>query len=131
MPSPFPGMDPYLEHQNIFPNLHDRLIVYLEDAIQPQLPESYYAKGSQRIWLEYLEETRIPDVSVLMSVRSGSPPTKDHGGLAIAEIPVKITAPYVPWDEFRETFLEIYSKAEGEPRLVTSIEVLSPINKSP
>ncbi len=131
MPSPFPGMDPYLEHPNIFPNLHDRLIVYLEDAIQPQLPEPYYAKGAQRIWFEYLEETRIPDVSVLKPARTNSPKPKAEGGVAIAEIPVRITTPYVPWDEFRETFVEIYSKENGEPRLVTAMEVLSPINKSP
>lgn len=130
MPSPFPGMDPYLEHPNIFPNLHDRLIVYLADAIQPLLPETYYAKGSQRIWLEYLEGSRIPDVSLLKANRPGGSAT-GAGGVAVAEIPVRITAPYLPWDEFHESFLEIYSTAEEEPRLVTAIEFLSPSNKSP
>ena len=28
MPSPFPGMDPYLENPEIFPDLHDSLITY-------------------------------------------------------------------------------------------------------
>ena len=59
MPSPFPGMDPYLEDPNIFPNLHDKLIMYMEEFIQPQLPEAYYAKASQRVWLEYAEGSRI------------------------------------------------------------------------
>jgi hypothetical protein len=131
MPSPFPGMDPYLEHPNVFPNLHDKLIVHMEEAIQPLLPEPYYAKGAQRVWLEYVEGSRVPDVSVLRTNRPASHPTNDGGGVAIAEMPVKITAPYIPWDEFHETFLEIYSKEDGQPRLVTAIEVLSPINKSP
>jgi hypothetical protein len=131
MPSPFPGMDPYLEHPNVFPNLHDKLIVHLEEAIQPQLPEPYYAKGAQRVWLEYVEGSRYPDVTVLRANQPASRPPSDDGGVAIAEIPVKITAPYIPWDEFRETFLEVYSKVDGQPRLVTAIEVLSPINKSP
>jgi hypothetical protein len=131
MPSPFPGMDPYLEHPNIFPNLHDRLIVYLEDAIQPLLPEKYFAKGAQRVWLEYVEGSRIPDVSVLRGNRPVNAIAPTESGVALAEIPVKITAPYIPWDEFHESYLEIYSKAEGEPRLVTAIEILSPINKTP
>jgi hypothetical protein len=29
MPSPFPGMDPYLEHPAVFPGLHSRLITAL------------------------------------------------------------------------------------------------------
>lgn len=43
MPSPFPGMDPCLEHPEIFPGLHDRLIAYLSEALQPVLPSPYYA----------------------------------------------------------------------------------------
>ncbi|MCI0360485.1 MAG: DUF4058 family protein [Planctomycetaceae bacterium] len=131
MPSPFPGMDPYLEHPNVFPNLHDRLILYLEEEIQQLLPEPYFAKSGQRIWLEFVKGSRIPDVSVLRKDRPSGRPRQEDGGTAVAELPVKVTAPYVPWDEFHESFLEIYSKEEGEPRLVTAIEVLSPINKSP
>jgi hypothetical protein len=29
MPSPFPGMDPYLDNPEIFPDFHDSLIIYL------------------------------------------------------------------------------------------------------
>lgn len=28
MPSPFPGMDPYVEHAEIFPDFHDRFIMH-------------------------------------------------------------------------------------------------------
>jgi len=123
-------MDPYLEHPNVFPNLHDRLIVYLEEEIQPKLPESYFAKGAQRVWLEYSESTRIPDVSMLRTTDpSGQRPA--GGGTAVAEVPVKIPAPSIASDEFHESFLEIYVKSEGEPRLVTALEILSPINKTP
>ena len=131
MPSPFPGMDPYLEHPNVFPNLHDRLILYLEEAIQPLLPAPYYAKSGQRIWLEFVKGSRIPDVGVLRKDRPSSRSSQEDGGVAVAELPVKITAPHVPWEEFHESYLEIYTKEEDEPRLVTAIEILSPINKSP
>jgi hypothetical protein len=45
MPSPSPGMDPYLEHPVYFPDLHERLITSLSEVIQVGLPEPYYAVG--------------------------------------------------------------------------------------
>lgn len=131
MPSPFPGMDPYLEHPNVFPNLHDKLIVHLEETLQPLLPEPYYAKGNQRVWVDYVEASRIPDVGVMKQSRPAGNLELESGGVAVAEMPVKVSAPYIPWDEFREPFVEIYSKEGDQPRLVTAIEVLSPTNKMP
>ena len=34
MPSPFPGMDPYLESREVFPDFHDSFIFCLREAIQ-------------------------------------------------------------------------------------------------
>ncbi len=41
MASPFPGMDPYLESLDWFPNLHDGLITFLVGALMRRLPEPY------------------------------------------------------------------------------------------
>ena len=49
MPSPFPGMDPYLEHPEFFPDLHDSFITYLREFLQPRLPEPYYAETRARL----------------------------------------------------------------------------------
>src|SRR4051794_31039689 len=43
MPSPFPGMDPYLEDPRIFAGLHGRLITYLAEALEAVLPRRYVA----------------------------------------------------------------------------------------
>lgn len=51
MPSPFPGMDPYLEHPDIFPGLHDGLIAYLRESLQPLLPPPYHADIGRRTWV--------------------------------------------------------------------------------
>ncbi len=37
MPSPFPGMNPYLEHPELWPEVHSRLIIAITDAIFPHL----------------------------------------------------------------------------------------------
>ncbi|NEO03945.1 MAG: DUF4058 family protein, partial [Moorea sp. SIO3I7] len=36
-PSPFPGMDPYVEHPSAWPNVHHRLITAIADSLAPQL----------------------------------------------------------------------------------------------
>ena len=35
MNTPFPGMDPYLEHPALWPGLHNRLIVTMANQLQP------------------------------------------------------------------------------------------------
>lgn len=134
MPSPFPGMDPYLEKPSVFAGLHGRLITYLEDAIQPLLPPPYFAKSGQRVWVELDERQREPDVS-LVAPSSWKVEPRGSGGTAVAERtttePVVITVELVPSDEFREPFLDIFTAEGGAHRLVTSIEILSPSNKTP
>ena len=49
MPSPIPGMDPFLEDPAVFPDLHDNLIAELRNAINAQLPPPYYASSASRV----------------------------------------------------------------------------------
>jgi hypothetical protein len=69
MPSPFPGIDPYLEDQAYWEDFHARLIVYLCDALNDILPEHYEARLQERISLVeahdvWIEIRRRPDRSV-------------------------------------------------------------------
>jgi hypothetical protein len=133
MPSPFPGMDPFLENADHFRNLHNRLIIYLEDALQPVLPESYYAKSGERVWLEYSERYVEPDVNIHRHrSRHTAGATSTTALLDPPHIqPVIVVLPDKPDDELREPYLEIYAGRGEDKRLVTSIEVLSPSNKTP
>ncbi len=49
MPSPSPGMDPYIERPEIWPDFHDRLITFLQEALQPLLRPRYVALGQDRL----------------------------------------------------------------------------------
>lgn len=136
MPSPFPGMDPFLENQNIFPDLHDSFIAYVREAIQGRLPEPYFAGLGSRIWLDFARRQIGPDVQVSKTEHTksagdnGASEDEASGGVAVATRtrPVVIT---VPHDEFREPFLEIRRIEGNEQRLVTVVEILSLTNKSP
>src|SRR5436309_1645946 len=43
MPSPFPGMDPYLESRNLWKGVHDSLVYRMLEDLQPQLQPRYLA----------------------------------------------------------------------------------------
>ncbi len=133
MPSPFPGMDPFLEDPAVFPDLHDSLIYCLREALNVVLPPSYHAGIASRVWLEASQRRIGPDVKVLhgpQPVNGGATGGSGGGGVAVAEaVATEPVAVEVEVEEERESLLEIY--AEPGRRVVTTIEVLSPSNKTP
>jgi hypothetical protein len=48
MPSPFPGMDPYLDSPQIWPDLHHALAVEMRNQLNQTLPSCYYARVESR-----------------------------------------------------------------------------------
>ena len=135
MPSPFPGMDPYLESPDWFPDLHDGLITFIKALLQERLPPSYYARSTQRVWLE-VEHRRIePDVDVLRTSGAHTGFSEPVGGrVAVAEPvtaePVVVTVESMAGDPFEEPYLEIRRRQGTDDVLVASIEILSPSNKT-
>ncbi len=125
MPSPFPGMDPYLERPTLFPGLHGRLIAVVSETLQERLPPPYFAEMGERVWVEVSQRFIEPDASVFRGV------SEPGGSIAAAPVrsqPIIVT---VPHDERRETFVEIRASGDDGERLVTAIEFLSPSNKTP
>ena len=143
MPSPFPGMDPYLERTRWFRGFHNGLIFCLQGLLQPKLPEPYYALTGELVWLEGSERHVEPDVDVFrpVSIRRRPRPEPDEGGgVATMEVEMETVADPEPivvsvdapfeGEERTEPFLEIYARGKGEDRLITAIEVLSRTNKT-
>ncbi len=125
MPSPFPGMDPYIERPALWPDFHDSLIAAIRAALNPVLRPRYAALTQDRLYVTESNRPIYPDVGIIQMSRRG-PPT--NGGVAVldAEAPAVFD---LAQDEVREPFIEIIEPAAGN-RVVTAIEVLSPINKT-
>ena len=139
MPSPFPGMDPYLESPDWFPDLHDGMITFIKGELQARLPRPYYARSRQRVWLGLENRDHVePDVDVLRS--GGAKPSRrrhdaDTGGVAVAEPvtsdPVVVRAGRIMGDPEHEPFLEIHRRQGPDDIVVAIVEILSPSNKTP
>jgi hypothetical protein len=129
MRPPFPGMDPWLEHPVLWPDVHNSLITAIRDALAPMvMPRYFVGVESRTTVLNGLDVDLIyrPDVSIL----SRELPTEPRGpGVAVLErTDVKPFDVVVPIDdEVEETFLAIH-ELPGR-KLVTVIEVLSPTSK--
>ena len=127
MPSPFPGMDPYLEHPAIWPDVHQRLIVALADALGPQLRPRYRAAIEERVYVTDVEGPFFlgrPDVSVVEVGRTAGPAMQ--APVALVE-PRIVQVPLL--DRIREGYLEVREAAIGG--VVTVVELLLPTNKYP
>ena len=131
MPSPFPGMDPFLEQPDIFPDFHDRFVTHVSEAIQKRLPPPYLAGLGRRAWIEVSERFIGPDVQVVHSRRGGRG-TGGDAAVAVATPPrSRLLVIRVPHDERSEPLVEIYLGRGSGRRLVTALEVLSWSNKTP
>jgi hypothetical protein len=127
MPSPFPGMDPYLEDH--WRDVHTRLVIYISDALQEVVPSSLRARVEERVVLETPEglsqDDRYPDVRVVEFRPAGGRP-RQADGTAVAE-PIVLQAETEP---LTEPYIEIIDVSSGN-KVVTILEVLSPTNKTP
>ena len=128
MPSPFPGMDPYLEAH--WRDVHASLVIYARDALQGALPGGLRARVEESVLLETPQgpgdHLLFPDVRVVeYASRGEAEPLRELEGTA--EEPVLLDLEDEP---ITETFLEIIDLGSGN-RVVTVIEFLSPSNKNP
>jgi Protein of unknown function (DUF4058) len=131
MPSPFPGMNPYLEHPSAWANIHHRLITAIADVLAPQLLPKYQILIEERIYQVESEDSiliGVPDVTI-QKVGSSSQPIAT-GNIAVSEPstqPRSVTL--IHPETVRQSYLEVREIATGQ--VVTVIEVLSPVNKRP
>lgn len=131
MPSPFPGIDPYLEHPDLWPGLHNRLIVRIADLLSPQLRPKYFVSLEVRMYEEKDAKSLLvglPDVSLLSKKSQVNTPNSTESQVAVIETstkPITVTLP-IPIT-IRQGYLEIQEVATKE--VVTTIEILSPTNK--
>jgi hypothetical protein len=124
MNTPFPGMDPYLEHPILWESIHARLIVAIANQLQPRLDPRYVASIEERVFVEG-PQRRIPDVWIQKAADDGN---AGAVGVALAEADAAMIVE-VEGLELRETRVEILD-AYNNMKLVAIIEVVSPTNKA-
>lgn len=130
MPSPFPGMDPYLEGP-LWPDVHQALANKLRQRLTPQLRPRYTARLEVYLVEDTAPEGEIgilyPDVEILQRPQPPAPtaPGRSAGGVALTPAPLSV--PVLQPVRVRIPTVEIRDTAHNV--LVSCIEILSPVNK--
>jgi hypothetical protein len=119
-------MDPYLEGY-LWPDVHTALAHKIRQLLAPQIQPGYVARLEISLVEDESFETEIgvmyPDVEVI-KIR----PTPELPGRATRAEPVATTAPLtISIPQLRLISVEIRDVAQNQ--LVTSIEIISPVNK--
>ncbi len=128
MPSPFPGMDPYIELQE-WEDFHTRFNTVISEMLAPEVEPRYVVRVERRVYVEGHfsdgEQWRSADAAILWSGDSNPTAVVAPSSAAVAVEPLEGIIP-MP-QERRETYLVIRERETLE--VVTVIETLSPANK--
>ncbi len=131
MPSPFPGMDPYIQTQE-WGDFHQSFIQQVRDRLNDTLPQGYAARVERRVYYQdeiLIEDPQfmVPDGVVLEDPRPR--PTRGTGtSAAVAELSEPIACWLPEVTEHREAWLEI--REVRTRRIITLMELISPANKT-
>lgn len=129
MPSPFPGMDPFLEAGGFWRDFHLRFLAACGDQLAERLPDNYVTRYEERSYLLETatdpEQSYFPDLAIERERQLLQRPAALAGLLTLE--PVTIPHLRVRTEEIRERWLEIRRGPDWD--LVTAVELLSPTNK--
>jgi hypothetical protein len=128
MPSPFPGIDPFIEMQE-WEDFHSRFNNDVSDALVPRLEPRYIVRVERRVYVEGsfqdADQWRSADAAIILAENHPPASVATLAGSATAIAPVECEIP-MP-QERRETYLVIRARETME--VITVIETLSPTNK--
>lgn len=131
MTSPFPGMDPFLEG-DLWRDVHQRLATKIGNLLTPQLRPKYVARIEKYVIEDNnpiaIEGALYPDTSVLsnQSTNTLKEPEIAYNSDSPSS-PITQSIKLSPPIEVRIPIIKIRD-LDGN-RLVTAIEILSPVNK--
>ena len=127
MKSPFPGMNPWLEGY-LWPDVHSDLASAIRAILAPQIAPKYVARLAIAAYSDHDPESEIgityPDVEVMQRDNIAKEPAVAYGNRITTE--PTILSPFLP---IEQKIVSIEIRDVEHNKLVTAIEILSPINK--
>ena len=88
MPSPFPGMDPYLEEPGLWPDVQHGLISQMQAVLNRQLRPKYHVRVEERV---YISDENDPGREVIIpDPRVGESRPDGPVAATLPEIPIPL-----------------------------------------
>ena len=128
MSSPFPGMNPYLEHPDLWPGVHHWLIIEIARLLSPQLRPKYRVAVEVRMYETSGENSLLVGIPAVTVKHRLTATNSTMTNVAVATQTAQPTQVTIPVPEIiKEGYLEV--REVGTEAVVTTIEILSPTNK--
>lgn len=128
MPSPFPGMNPYLEQESYWQDFHQTFIPTARAFLADQVAPRYFVRVEQYVFLHELPAAeRRPLGRPDVVVKDGGASAVGFVAVAPLEAPAYSYLPATAVDQEPHDYLSIRDREGLE--IVTVIELLSPSNK--
>lgn len=119
MPVMFPGMNPYLEHPDLWPEIHPQFVTALANLLQKEVSDRYNVIIRKRVYRVSGED------SLVVGQSSQDPGAGAKGSDSQQPIPTYIAVPQT----IHEDYIEIVDHKIGTT--VTIVETLTPQKKRP
>jgi hypothetical protein len=123
-------MDPYLESPTNWRDFHESFIAYARETLNMLLPPRYVARIEERLSIEPIDENIYPDLVLLKREAARRSVSDASVGTAVAEADIPVTISVLRDNEPKDSYIEIVAVRDRK-RVVTTIEMLSPTNKTP
>ena len=126
MPSPFPGMNPYIEQDACWQDFHLEFLPAMRARLVAQVRPKYIVMLDEHIYVqEHAPGPRRLVGRTDISLAAPRPRAGEAAGVGILDPPVQVQIPVQ--DDHRVPFLEIRDRQGRD--LITVVELLSPANK--
>jgi hypothetical protein len=123
-------MDPYLEGPGLWPDVHNRLMNIFAEQLTTLIAPKYIAELNTQIVIDRIFDEpldpryRLPDVTI---TQPSAAPATAVIETPVAPAPLRLTMPMpIP-----TRLVSVYIRLRESEKVVTVIELLSPVNKRP
>lgn len=128
MPSPFPGMDPFIESANLWGDFHSSMCLAIKEQLNEQLPRGFVASIDLYVWIHEPDaQTRARRIKPDSYVSEGPAVSRPKGRTSVVDAHRTVVIPAIERRERKSIRIEDLRSR----RVVTTIELLSPSNKTP
>lgn len=131
MPSPFPGMDPFVEQRKLWVDFHNSLADEIRAQLNQQIRPTYFARLTPYTTYEVvgISQSRRQEIRPDVGLMRPNLATRQNAPVSVLDAPIAVESAVEMESEIELLSIEIF-QTDGEV-LVTAIEILSPVNKQP
>ncbi len=127
MPSPFPGMDPYIEDPEVWGDFYNNLASEIQGQLNKTIRPRYVARLIPYVTYEVVEIEKTRGIRPDVGVWQPQPPRGSISASAAVITPAPVESRVAL--EFPLRLMTVEVRKTDTMELVTAIEILSPVNK--